>query len=78
MVKPEGWGARDRSSIPDVDSLQNADIHRCVFKFDARSLKPGLHIVGSIAEHACDDASKNILKLSIYRLKIIIVKYLNL
>ena len=39
---------------------------------------PGLPIVGRIAEHACDDASKSILKLSLYRLKIILVKYQNL
>ena len=33
-------------------------------------LKPGLHMVVRIAEHACDDASKRILKLSTYRLQI--------
>ena len=42
------------------------------------SLKPGLHIVVRIAEHACDDASKRILKLSTYRLKLFLVKYQNL
>ena len=26
------------------------------------SLKPGLHIVVRVSEHACDDASKTILK----------------
>ena len=41
-------------------------------------LKPGLHIVVRIAEHACDDALKRILKLSTYRLKIFLVKYQNL
>ena len=56
MVKAEGWGGRDRSSIPNVDSLQNACVHRRAFKFDARSLKCGPHIVGRIAEHACDNA----------------------
>ena len=56
MVKVEDWGARDRSSIPNVDSLQNAYVHRRAFKFDACSLKCGPHIVGRIAEHACDDA----------------------
>ena len=40
--------------------------------------KPGLDIVERIAEHACDDASKRILKLSTYRLKIFLVKYQNL
>ena len=39
MVKPEGWGARDRSSIPDVCFLQNA-----VFEFDARSLNHDMDI----------------------------------
>ena len=34
VVKPEGWGARDRSSIRDVGFLVNAN----VFEFDARSL----------------------------------------
>ena len=41
-------------------------------------LKPGLHIVGRIAEHACDDASERILKLPTYRLNIFLVKYQNL
>ena len=56
MVKVEGCCARDRSSIPNVDSLQNAYVHRRVFRFDARSLKCGPRMVGKIAEHACDDA----------------------
>ena len=38
------------------------------------SLKPGLHIVVRIAEHACDDTSKRILKLSKYRLQIFLGK----
>ena len=37
------------------------------------SLKPGLHIVGKIPEHACDDASKRNLKLPTYQLKIFLV-----
>ena len=37
-------------------------------------LKPGLHIVVTVAEHACDDASKRILKLSIYPLQIFLVE----
>ena len=56
MVKADSWGARDRSSIPNVDSLQNAYVHRRAFRFDARSLKCGPHIVRRIAEHAWDDA----------------------
>ena len=40
-------------------------------------LKPGLHIVVKVAEHACD-ASKRILKPSTHRLKIFLVKYQNL
>ena len=38
----------------------------------------GLHIVVRVAEHACDDASKRILKPSTHRLKIFLVKYQNL
>ena len=37
------------------------------------NLKPGLHIVVRVAEHACDDASKRILKPSTYRLQIFLV-----
>ena len=33
-------------------------------------LKPGLHIVVRVAEHACNDASKRILKPSAYQLQI--------
>ena len=49
-----------------------------VLEFPMRTVKPGLHMVGRIAEHACDDASKRILKLLTYRLKIFLVKYQNL
>ena len=38
------------------------------------TVKPGLHIVVTIAEHACDDASKMILKFSMYRLQIFLEK----
>ena len=38
------------------------------------SVKPGLHIVVRVAEHACDDASKRILKPSTYRLQIFLVR----
>ena len=34
------------------------------------TFKHGLHIVITVAEHACDDASKRILKLSIYPVNI--------
>ena len=43
-------------------------------KLDKITPKPGLHIVVRIAEHACDDASKRILKPSTYRLKIFLVR----
>ena len=36
--------------------------------------KPGLHIVVRLAEHACDNVSKSILKPSTYRLQIFLVK----
>ena len=38
------------------------------------SQKPGLQIVVTVAEHACDDTSQRILKLSIYSLQIFLVK----
>ena len=38
------------------------------------SLKPGLHIVVRVAEHACDDPSNRILKPSTYRLQIFLVR----
>ena len=38
------------------------------------SLKPGLYIVVTIAEHASDVAPKKILRLSIYQLQIFLVK----
>ena len=41
-----------------------------------RKVKPGLHIVVTMAEHACNHVLKMILKLSTtYRLQIILVKY---
>ena len=39
-----------------------------------QTLKPCLHIALRVAEHACDDASKRILKLSTYRLQIFLVR----
>ena len=39
-----------------------------------RTVKLGLYIVVRVAEHACDDASKRILKLSTYRLQIFLGK----
>ena len=36
------------------------------FSLLRRHLKPGLHIVVRIAEHACDDTSKRILKFLIH------------
>ena len=38
------------------------------------SVKPGLHVVVRLAEHACDDASKRILKSSTYRLQMFLVR----
>ena len=38
------------------------------------SIKPGFHIVVRVAEHACDDASKRILKPSTYRLQMFLVR----
>ena len=39
------------------------------------ALKPGLHIVVTIAEYASDDATKRILRLSTHRLQIFLEKY---
>ena len=38
-------------------------------------VKPGLYIVVTIAQHACDRVLKRVLKLSTYRLQIFLVKY---
>ena len=38
------------------------------------TLKPGLHIVVRVAEHACDDASKRIFRPSTHRLQIFLVR----
>ena len=43
--------------------------------FTTMCLKPGLHIVVTIAEHASDDAPKRILRLSTHPLQIYLVKY---
>ena len=37
------------------------------------TFKPCLHIVVRVAEHACDDASRKILKPSTYRLQLFLV-----
>ena len=59
-------------------AFDNSNLSQEIFAIDTwRAVKPGLHIVVRIAEHACDDASKRILKLSTYRLKILPVKYQN-
>ena len=38
-------------------------------------VKIGLHILVTIAQHACDHVLKRVLKLSTYRLQILLVKY---
>ena len=40
-----------------------------------KTVKPGLHIVVTIAEYACDHVLKRVLKLLIYRSQIFLVKY---
>ena len=44
-------------------------------RIPCRTFKPGLHIVVTIAEHASDVAPKKILRLSIHRWQIFLVKY---
>ena len=41
-------------------------------------MEPGLHIIVTIAEHACDHVLKRVLKLSTYRLQTFLVKYVHL
>ena len=38
-------------------------------------VKPRLHIVRTVAEHACNDVSNRILKLSVCELQIFLVKH---
>ena len=38
-------------------------------------IKPGLHIVVRVAEHACDYASTRIFKPSTYRMQIFLVRH---
>ena len=45
------------------------------YRVNKLPLKPGLHIVVTVTEHACDDAPKRILKLSVYPLQIFLVKH---
>ena len=46
-----------------------------VFMRNLNLVKPDLHIVVTIAQHACDRVLKRIIKLSTYRLQIFLVKY---
>ena len=46
-----------------------------VFMCNFIVVKPGLHIVVTIAEHACDRVPKRLLMLSSYRLQIFLMKY---
>ena len=39
------------------------------------SVKHGLHFVVAVAQHACGRVLKRVLKLSLYRLQIFLVKY---
>ena len=55
-------------------SLQSLEFYSCIqceirkigllILLNCEAVKPGFHIVVRIAEHACDDASKRILKFS--------------
>ena len=47
----------------------------CFTESEAINVKPGLHIVVTIAEHASDDAPKRTLKLSTHRMQIFLLKY---
>ena len=54
----------------------NSNLSQETFAIDTwRAVKPGLHTVVTIAEHASNDAPKRILRLSTCRLQIFLVKY---
>ena len=44
--------------------IKQQDLLHIVKTFMIQLLKPGLHIVVRIAEHACDEASNRVLKFS--------------
>ena len=46
-----------------------------VFMSNFILVKPGLHILATIAKHASDRVLRGFLKLSTYRLQIFLVKY---
>ena len=54
---------------PIIVNRTRYDMHR------SDSVKPGLHIVVKIAEHACEHALKKISNLSTYQLQIFPAKY---
>ena len=58
------WPLVHESKVPSV-------LFGSVWEFH----KPGLHIVVTIAEHACDHVLKRVLKLLIYRSQTFLVKY---
>ena len=52
----------------------NEELKAC-FMRNFISVKPNLHIVVTIAQHACDRVRQRVLKLSTYQLQMFLVKY---
>ena len=58
----------------DVNNQMSRKYEEANIRSYLKRFKPGLHIVVRVTEHACDDASKRILKPSTYRLQILLVR----
>ena len=66
------WGKLAQEQTSTVKNKLGGEKHSPP---SAYRVKNGLHIVVTVAELACDYASKSILKLSIYPLQIFLVKH---
>ena len=60
-------------TVQDILQFQKENRQSCHTQFI--KVKPGPHIVVTIAEHAYDHVLKRVLKLSTYRLQVLLVKY---
>ena len=78
-ISRESFFSLDRSSTSQRSSQhfdlgQVGDQSGIILLIWKSGLKPGLHTVVRIAEHACNDASKRILMFSAHRLQIFLVR----
>ena len=67
MSHPDWLGKDERftfASLRHAKFVNNLKVDLLFSQFDLTMIKPGLHIVVTIAEHACDYFSKRILKPS--------------